>query len=270
MNKWGKGVMAVLVALSLAGCSNDGASRGQPAVEEGLPTAEELIDRVAEAGRGLNSYVQESQSRIASGIPAGGGDADFISDTTMTTEYILDPLQMHQTATMIIGDKEPAETEAYFKEDSYSMLLEGLWRKMPDSFLEDLKLTVQVQSSPVRRMEMLKTILPYVNVSEAGEEYVLKVQLSGEETKELERYYKLQYSSEEVAAQMLELVKSMSMEYRVSKETYWPTGTSEELVTEEMLNGDGAYREVKQKATISQYNSVKEIVVPEEALQAAE
>lgn len=136
--------------------------------------------------------------------------------------------------------------------------------------LEDLRLTVQVQSSPVRRMEMLKTILPYVNVSEAGEEYVLNVALSGEETKDLESFYELQYSSREVAAEMLQLLKSMSLEYRVSKETYWPTGTSEELVTEEMLDGDGAYREVKQKATMSQYNSVKEIAVPVEALQAAE
>ncbi|KUP25626.1 DUF6612 family protein [Paenibacillus sp. DMB5] len=264
MKKWGKGILAALIAVSLAGCADGGASEKQE------KEAEKLIDRIAEAGGSLNSYVQESHSRISTGISPDTKAAEYTSETTTTSEYILDPLQMHQAGSMIIGDKEPADTESYFTDDGYYMLLEGLWRKMPDSFLEDLKLTVQVQSSPVRRMEMLKTILPYVTVSETGEEYILSAQLSGDQTKDLEDFYKLQYSSEELALQQLELLKSMSLEYRVDKQTYWPTGTTEELVIEEMLDGEGTYREVKQEATMSKYNTVKDIVIPEETLTAAE
>ncbi|MNN96705.1 hypothetical protein D3C81_2157350 [compost metagenome] len=62
----------------------------------------------------------------------------------------------------------------------------------------------------------------------------------------------------------------MSLEYHVDKQTYWPTGTTEELVIKEMLDGEGTYREVKQEAAMSQYNTVKEVVIPEEVLKAAE
>ncbi|MNL66278.1 hypothetical protein D3C87_1907170 [compost metagenome] len=73
-----------------------------------------------------------------------------------------------------------------------------------------------------------------------------------------------------MAIEQLSLVKRLSIEYRVNKQTYWPTGTDDEMVTEDLLNGQGTYREVKLKTSIGQYNTVKEIVVPEEALKMEE
>ncbi|MNE33283.1 hypothetical protein D3C80_1269410 [compost metagenome] len=119
-------------------------------------------------------------------------------------------------------------------------------------------------------MEQLKTILPYVTVSEEGEEYVLSARLSGDQTKDLENFYRLQYSSESLAVGQVTLVKRLSIEYRVNKQTYWPTGTNDELVTEDLSNGQGTYREVKLKTTIGQYNTVKEIVIPEAVLKVEE
>ncbi|CAM4428779.1 DUF6612 family protein [Paenibacillus typhae] len=264
MKKWGKGMLAALIAVSLTGCA-DG---GKPDTK--LPDAEELIDRIAEAGSGLNSYVQESQSKITTEISADIGVKEIISETATTSEYILNPLQLHQTGSTIVDDKQPMDAESYLTDSGYYMYYNGFWRKMPDTMLEDLKFAAEVQSSPVQRMEQLKTILPYVNVSQEGDEYVLSAHLSGEETKELENFYKLQYSSDNLAGEQLALVKSLSLEYRVNKQTYWPTGTVEELVTEEQLEGEGTYREVKQTTSIGQYNTVKEIVIPEEALKAAE
>ncbi len=264
MKKWGKGVLAALITFSLAGCA------GGESPDAKLPDAEELMDRIAEAGSGLNSYVQESASKITTGISPGTEAAEFTSETTTTSEYILDPLQMHQSGSTIVEDKEPMDAESYLTDSGFYMYYNSFWRKMPDTMLEDLKFAAEVQSSPVRRMEQLKTILPYVSVSETGEEYILSAQLSGEETKDLESFYKLQYSSDNLAGEQLALVKSLSLEYRVNKQTYWPTGTVEELVTEEQLEGEGTYREVKQTTSIGQYNTVKEIVIPEEALKAAE
>ncbi|MDF9842505.1 MULTISPECIES: DUF6612 family protein [unclassified Paenibacillus] len=264
MNKWGKGVLAALFTFSLAGCAGGGSTDAK------LPDAEELMDRIAEAGSGLNSYVQESRSKITTGTSPDTGAADFTSETATTSEYILSPLQLHQSGSTIVEDKEPMDAESYLTDSGFYMYYNGFWRKMPDTMLEDLKFAAEVQSSPVRRMEQLKTILPYVTVSEEKDEYVLSAQLSGEETKDLESFYKLQYSNDNLAGEQLALVKSMSLEYRVNKQTYWPTGTVEELVTEESLEGEGTYREVKQTTSIGLYNTVKEIVIPEEALNAAE
>ncbi|WP_342564399.1 DUF6612 family protein [Paenibacillus sp. FSL R7-0345] len=264
MNKWGKGVLAALITFSLAGCA------GSESRDAKLPDAEELMDRITEAGSGLNSYVQESQSKITTEISADIGVKEIISETATTSEYILNPLQLHQTGSTIVDDKQPMDAESYLTDSGYYMYYNGFWRKLPDTMLEDLKFAAEVQSSPVRRMEQLKTILPYVTVSEEGDEYVLSAQLSGEETKDLESFYKLQYSNDNLAGEQLAVVKSMSVEYRVNKQTYWPTGTVEELVTDELSEEEATYREVRQTASIGQYNTVKEIIIPKEALQAAE
>jgi hypothetical protein len=291
MNGWAKGLLSAVVVFGLAGCADGRVSENQAAVtdlpaeqitaagtaapsqsggnpQSALPAAEELIARIAEAGRGLNSYVQESQSWISTGITPDDKTAAFTSVTTTTTKYILNPLQMYQTGSTMVGDKGPMNSESYLTADGFYMYYDSYWRKMPDGVLEDLKLSAQVQSSPVRRMEQLKTILPYVTVSEEGEEYILSARMSGEQTKDLESFYRLQYSSGPLAAEQLSQVKRLSIEYRVNKLTYWPTGTDDELVTEGLTDEEGTYREVKMKTSIGQYNSIKEIVIPEEALKA--
>ncbi len=258
--------MVVVMALGLAGCADDGIVKESRVQEPAMPTAEQLIAKITEASEGLSSFVQETQSWLNTDMAQAESQVNQTVETKSTTEVVMAPLQMHQVSQLQILGKEEQKLEIYLVEGGYFTSMNGYWRKMPESMSELIMTPLQLEASPGRRMEQFKTILPYLSVTEEGGDYVLKARASGEQMKDFTAYYRLQYGSGELAEQQISAVKSMSILYSVDKQTYWPTRTEDEMVTDDRRGGQGMYSKVKRRTDIGKYNTLSEIELPEEAL----
>lgn len=268
MKRWGKVLLSVVMMLGLAGCAKDGTVKESRVQEVAIPTAEELIAKITEASEGLSSFVQESQSWLNTDMAQGENQVNSTSETQSTSEYALNPLQMHQVSRLNVSGQDEQDMEIYLVEAGYFTLFNGYWRKMPETMLEAIKVPFQLAASPKERMKQFKTILPYLMVTEEGDDYVLTARASGEQMKDLKAYYEVQYSGVESPEQLIAAVKSMSTMYSVDKQTYWPTWTEDEMVTDDRKDGQGMYTVMKMKSTIGKYNTLSKIEVPEEALSA--
>jgi hypothetical protein len=197
-----------------------------------------------------------------------GKNVQQTSETSSQAEYMLDPLSMHTASlTTTTGQKEQ-RLEQYYTGSGFYMWMDGHWRRMPDETVQNLGMSLQQEADPGERMKRMKTILPYVTVSEDGDHYVLSARAAGDQMKDLAAYYQAQYGSDEAAAQQIAEIKSMATVYTVDKKTYLPVQTEDEMVTDSRTGGGGMRAESKITGTISGYNTITRIEVPEEALNA--
>jgi hypothetical protein len=256
-------LLAVMVTAVLSGCNVHEAVK-----PERLPAAEELMDRITEAAEGLHSYVQDSHVWLNTDMVQGGKHVQQTSETSSQAEYMLDPLYMHTTSLMKITGQKEQRLEQYYTGAGFYMLMDGHWRIMPDQAVQILEKSLQQEADPGERMKRMKTILPYVTVSEDGDHYVLSARAAGDQMKDLAAYYRMQYGSDEAAVQQIAEIKSMATVYTVDKKTYLPVQTEDEMVTDSRTGGGGMRSESKITGTISGYNTISSIEVPEEALNA--
>ncbi|CAH1224391.1 hypothetical protein PAECIP111892_05489 [Paenibacillus auburnensis] len=266
MNRWGKGLLAALIAFGLAGCAKDGTVKESPDQKVAMPTAEELIAKITEAGKGLSSFVQESQTWSNINMAQSEKNDLQPTETNSTTEVVLSPLQMHQVSQIKLSGKGEQLIEQYYTDNRLFISIDGYWREMPEDISGNIGGIVQQSASPRERMEQLKTILPYLKVTEEGDDYVLSARGSGDQMKDFTAYYRVQYSGVELPDQQITDVKSMSTTYCVNKQTYLPTRTEDEMVTDDRAGGYGMYTETKTKTTIGKYNTLSKIEIPEEVL----
>ncbi len=266
LNRWGKVLLGAVVVFGLDGCATDGTVKESTDQEVAMPTAEELIAKITEAGEGLNSFVQEAQTW--SNINMGQSEKNDLqaSETNSTTEVVLSPLQMHQVSLIKLSGKGEQLIEQYYIDNRLFISIDGHWREMPADISGNIGGIVQQSASPGERMEQLKTILPYLKVTEEGDDYVLSARASGDQMKDFTAYYQVQYSGVELPDQQISEVKSMSTTYCVNKQTYLPTRTEDEMVTDNRAGGYGMYTETKKKTTIGKYNTLAKMEIPEKVL----
>ncbi|MNC35579.1 hypothetical protein D3C75_840660 [compost metagenome] len=179
---------------------------------------------------------------------------------------MLNPLQMHQASRIKLSGKGEQLIEQYYTDNRLFISIDGHWREMPEDISGNIGGIVQQSASPRERMEQLKTILPYLKVTEEGDDYVLTARASGDQMKDFTAYYRVQYSGVELPDQQISAVKSMSTTYCVNKQTYLPTRTEDEMVTDNRAGGYGMYTETKMKTTIGKYNTLSKIEIPEKVL----
>ncbi|MNN45635.1 hypothetical protein D3C81_1599810 [compost metagenome] len=196
----------------------------------------------------------------------GGNNIQQPSETNSTVEVVLNPLQMHQASRIKLSGKGEQLIEQYYTDNRLFISIDGHWREMPEDISGNIGGIVQQSASPRERMEQLKTILPYLKVTEEGDDYVLTARASGDQMKDFTAYYRVQYSGVELPDQQISAVKSMSTTYCVNKQTYLPTRTEDEMVTDNRAGGYGMYTETKMKTTIGKYNTLSKIEIPEKVL----
>ncbi|MEK4062645.1 MULTISPECIES: DUF6612 family protein [Paenibacillus] len=296
MRKWTTFVLGVTLAVSLSACGNNEAAEkstnaaeasatAAPAPEateqaaaeqtanEGTPTVEELIQKTADASQGLKSFAMESQISQKMSMTQGETTQDQNVEMTMKSEYMKDPLQMHQLIQINLAGQGEQKMEQYITDAGSFSLVNGQWIKMPAEMTEQVMSAMQQSASPEKQLEQFKSITEFTKVTEDGEDYVLTAEVSGDNVKELAKSYMNQSGSADpqMTALMDQMdIKSMTIVYGVNQKTYLPTRTDVDMVMDMTADSQKISIDMKMKNEIGQHNEIKAIEVPKEALQAKE
>lgn len=214
------------------------------------------------------------ESQVKQKINVKKGTENNEQDTDMTTksEYIKDPVMMHQEVLMksAQGDQK---FEQYVTADGFYSQMNGQWMKLPATMGQQVLTAMQQSSNPEKQLEQFKAISEKTKITEDGDNYLLSAEVSGDDVKELAKSYMNQNggSDQQMAAMMEQMnIKSMNIAYAVDKKTYFPTRTDVTMVMD-MTTGDQTVSiDMDMKATISDHNKVDEIKIPQEALDAKE
>jgi hypothetical protein len=145
--------------------------------------------------------------------------------------------------------------------------------KLPSEMTAQMNEIMKQSGSPEKQLEQFKTITKDTQVSEQGDSYLIKAEVSGDSVKELAKGYMEQASSgdPQMSAMMDQMnIKSMTISYAVDKKTYLPTQTNVDMVMDMNTSGQNVSIDMKMSGEISKHNEIKEIKVPDEAKNAQE
>lgn len=295
MKKWTTLLMGVMLSVALAACGNneelkpsEGAATAAPGgnaapeasasaapaeqTSDGVPSVDELIKNSVAASADLKSFAMESQVKQKINIKTAQGDNAQDTDMTTKSEFVKEPLTMHQEVQMKTAQGDQ-KIEQYVTKDGFYSQMNGQWMKMPATMGEQVLTAMQQSANPEKQMEQFKALTDKTKITEEGDSYLLSAEVSGDDVKELAKTYMNQTGSsdQQMAAMMEQMnIKSMNIAYAVDKKTYFPTRTDVTMVMD-MTSGDQTISiDMDMKATISDHNKVDEIKVPQEALDAKE
>ncbi|MEK3712897.1 DUF6612 family protein [Paenibacillus sp. FSL R7-0333] len=295
MKKWTTIFMGVMLTVALAGCGNneelkpsEGAATAAPAgsaapeasasaapaeqTSDGVPTVDELIQKSVAASGDLKSFAMESQVKQKINVKTAQGDNAQDTDMTTKSEFIKEPLMMHQEVQMKTAQGDQ-KIEQYVTKDGFYSQMNGQWMKMPATMGEQVLAAMQQSANPEKQMEQFKALTEKTKITEEGDSYLLSAEVSGDDVKELAKSYMNQGGSADpqMAAMMEQMnIKSMNIAYAVDKKTYYPTRTDVTMVMDMTSNDQTISIDMDMKATISEHNKVDEIKIPQEALDAKE
>jgi len=241
---------------------------------QGVPTAEELIQKTSEASKSLKSYSMDSQVDQKITMTQNEQKQDQTVKMTMKTDIINEPLAMAQDITMNVpGMPDPQQIKQYITQDGIYMHTQGQWMKMPPEMKEQLMQAVQAQSNPQKQLEQFSSIVKDTKVTEEGDHYVLNAAVSGDSVKDLVKIMVAGAgaggANPQVEAMVEQMkIQSMNLKYRVKKDGYLPVSMNVDMLMDMEQQGQKLSMDMKMDSTFSRYNEVKEIKVPQEALDA--
>lgn len=297
MKKWTAALLGAVLVLGITACgkekaleggeanaaantateSNQGAANtadNTPAnTDAAVPTVEELIKKATEASEKLKSFSMDAKVNQNIVMAQGDQKQEQKVDMTMKIDMVKEPLAMYQVMDMSMGDQGSQNIEQYITQEGIYSKVDGNWVKMPDETRDQLMASLEQSASPEAQLEQFKSISNDAKVVEEGDEFVLSADLSGDGLKELAKSLMSQAGGEnEQTAAMLEQmnIKTIKISYAVNKETYLPTKSIVEMSMDMDVEGQSVSLDMKMDSTISKYDEIASIEVPQEALDSAQ
>ncbi|TLS37524.1 DUF6612 family protein [Pseudalkalibacillus caeni] len=256
-------IMALLLAGILAAC-------GTVNVEQGIDAAE-VFKNAEEASKELNSFAMSGSIEQTMEAPDG---EKMILDTQLEGKVIVDPMAGMQKMKMdIMGKTE--EMITYFNDEGFYMKepQTSKWIKLPEKMMAQFGGMDKKQSNPANQLEELKNYVDDFSLEEKDGEYLLHLTASGDKFKQLIKETIAEMGTgaempEEILSKMN--VQNLSYDFVVDKESYFPKEMK--MVMEMLLTAEGKTGNIAVEMSMdySDYNEIKEINIPEEALNAAE
>ncbi|GGD90777.1 DUF6612 family protein [Paenibacillus nasutitermitis] len=294
MKKWTAGLLTAIMVLGITACGSkennepDGGTSGTPVNEStnsgktpdagttvkdsgSIPTVDELIQKSTDASIALKSFSMEA--KVNQNITMGEGDQkqEQKIDLNMKSDLIKEPLQMYQDIEMKMADGSQS-IKQYIMEDGIYSQVDGNWAKLPNEMKDQMIASMANTIKPESQMEQFKSISKDTKVTEEGDHYVMTAELSGDGVKELAKSLMSQAgggSNEQVAAMMDSMnIKNIKIVYGVDKKTYLPTKSDVAMTMDMDQEGQKVSLDMVMASTISNHNEIKEIKVPQEALDA--
>ncbi|MCM3739837.1 hypothetical protein M3210_06090 [Oceanobacillus luteolus] len=242
--------------------------------------AQDVYQKALEAGEKIESAeVDMTMNQIIEGDPAMGSmEMGMDTKTAMT----LDPLTMHQAGTITMnmdGMSLDNDMEMYLTNTDLYMYesMSQTWMKMSSDMMPmDL---ANMEQNPQEQLEMLESFIDEIDFSEEDDYYVFKYDGDGEELFELSQEIIKENFGEGVLGdagvdieEVLEnmTVHSLYYEVHIDKKTY----DTKKLITNMDLDitaeGETLSLQQEMTATYTGINTVDEIEVPQEVIDAAE
>ncbi|UHA73666.1 DUF6612 family protein [Paenibacillus sp. 481] len=283
MKKWTAVLLGAILLVGLTACGNDKNTNGgntKAADQSGasqtadkaaaLPTVDEFIQKSTEASKGLKNFSMDAQIKQNIVIKQGEQKQEQKIDIKSKIDMTKDPLQMVQEMQMTLPGQPEQSIKQYVTKDGVFMQINGQWTKLPAEATAEITAQMEGSANPEKQLEQFKTIAKDTKVSEAGGEYVLAAELSGNGVKELAKSLMSQAGNNPQTASMLEQmnIKSIKMSYAVNKATFLPTKSDVNMVMDMEQDGQNVTLDMVITGAFSKHNEVGEIKVPQEALNA--
>lgn len=190
-------------------------------------------------------------------------------------DMVLDPIGMYQSMTMELdGLGEKMTTETYLTKDGYYIYesTSDQWMEIKDDLLDEILEATGAPIDPNDQLELVKKFSKDILLIEKEDSYVLYQSLSLEDMKEyLEEIYQLLNIdfAEDLLGEMQMSIDVMDTVIQIDKETLLPL--SGKLYTIMSMEVEGETVKLVQEAeyTYSNYNELKEIVIPQEVIDNA-
>ncbi|MCM3785449.1 hypothetical protein M3231_20980 [Neobacillus mesonae] len=299
MNKWKLSIMGLILVLMLAACGAENAETTPAADEAGtevttgadnieestdaaepaeeaepaVPTAEELLKQVADASSSLNSYSMESNISQNITVAVDGQEQTQDVDMSMKTDIVMSPFATYQEmSTTLPGESGNQDIKQYITEDSVYTQVDGTWMQLPQESIAPLLEQVKTQGNAAEQYSQLNSIANELEVTEEGDVYWLKANLSGEGVKELAQEMIAQQGTTDpqTAAMMEQMdIKNIELSYSVNKESYYPAEMIYNMEMSMDMEGQTVSIVMAMDGSFSQYNELEEIEIPQEVLDAA-
>lgn len=252
---WAFALLIVLTACSGGGTTN-------------LTNAEEVLQQSLTAMEGLDSYsmkMESDQTMTINNSETVNMKIDIDADMT------LEPLAFHQKMTMETDDEMMGtfDTEMYLVNDTIYMFDPTVneWMELPMEFNDQIGGLSEMQMSPDQQLMMLKNFVDDIELSEVGDEYVLKLTGEGTEFLKLVQEFGGGAGIEDFEA-MMEMFSQLDLnkidyEIFINKETLYQTKLNMMIDMTMGMDGETIHTVQNMKATIDGYNEVGEIVLPD-------
>ncbi len=290
MKKLAVFLASALLVMSMAACgqkenggSNAGASNKPNTEQSSSPennnkgskdnesalSVEELIEKSATASADLKSY--SADMTMEQDIVVGNGEQKQEQKTksVIKTDFQKEPMVMYQDILIEVPGQGEQKMIQYVSTEGVFTQVEGNWIKQDGDVLNQLLASLEDSMKPEKQLENFKTIADQAKVTVEGDNYVLAVELSGDNVKEMASKLLSQGAGAEAAA-MLETmnIKSLTVKSLINKETFFTveSGMTMEAATE--MEGTSMAFEMKMTTKQSKFNEVAEIKIPQEALDA--
>lgn len=283
MKKWTSIAVGLLAAISITACGSNSAapqeaapaaSTGTATQAEALPTAQELIEKVASEGANLKSFHMQSSINQDMKITAGENTQDQKLNMTIDMDYVGEPLGVYsEIVTEMPGVAEKTTMKQYITEKAAYMENAGTWMKLPDATITELVEQMKAQGNPEEQLKQLSSILDEVTVSEKDGQYFMEAKISGDNVKALaEKFLSQSGAADEQLSAMLQQMnlKSMEISYLIDKKTYFPLSSTVKMQMDMSMDGQSLDMSMAMDATFSKLNEVEAISIPQEVIDSAQ
>lgn len=263
-------VFFLLFALFLSACGTS---------TTGSKNAEEILEKSVQAMSEVKSYSMEMKTKQLTKIP--GVEEDLNIDLNMTADIITEPLQLYMVQNIQspeLGTEEMITTESYFTSDGFYMKdsMTNQWFKYKDEIAQSFIEMQKQQMNFEEQLNLMKRFTKNISVKEDNKHYILNLEADGKALKEIVlEVMNLVGDLDNETGMFKEIFNDMDIHtftYKIyiDKETFYQTKI--DMETNIDVNIDGETMSIKQsmEGTIDNFNDVKEIKIPQEAIDNAE
>ncbi|ALC88315.1 MULTISPECIES: DUF6612 family protein [Bacillaceae] len=278
MKKWSTLLAVATLTLGLAACNETAAPANEKDVtEKSELTLQEVYDKSMAASEELKSVKAKIDMKQTMQLP--GQDVNLDINSLMDMDYIIDPLQIHQTGTTSMkstdenmGNQE-MKMESYITKDAFYTYEgeSGQWMKFPQEMMNQLMSTTD-QSNPSNQLKQIEGYLEDFTFEQDNDNYILTLEASGEKFTELVKEQVDEALQNMVGVEEIEMdmiINSVNYLIHIDKETFQTNKVDMVLDMDMTIDGETMNMKQDMKSDFSNFNQVEEIVIPQEVIDNA-
>ncbi|MCG3086797.1 DUF6612 family protein [Sporosarcina cyprini] len=274
MKKWLKVIGAGVLAFSLAACGSQAEPKTTVDAETGKEkettdiskmTAQEVYEKAMAVSQEQKSM--HTDMDIEQVMKSGGETVN--SKITLNMDAVVEPMTIHQTMKMDMGEYGQNEMEMYISEKEVYMndAETGQWIKFPEEFAAEM-FEELAGEDPTLDMKLFKDYVDEFKFEQTDDSYILKLKASGEKfEKLLKQMEEDQASGAEAEAEEMTL-HDVYFEIYIDKETFYTTAFNMDMSLDMVIDGETVNTDQKVKAVITKINEV-EVTVPQDVVDNA-
>ncbi|MEI4770786.1 DUF6612 family protein [Psychrobacillus sp. FJAT-51614] len=278
MKKWTTLLAVATLTLGLAACNETAAPANDKEVaKKSELTLQEVYDKSMAVSEELKSVKAKIDMKQTMQLP--GQDVNLDINSLMDMDYIIDPIQIHQTGTTSMkstdenmGSQE-MKMESYITKDAFYMYEgeSGQWMKFPQEMMNQIMSTTD-QSNPSNQLKQIEGYLEDFTFEQDNDNYILTLEASGEKFTELvkeqvDEALQNMVGAEEVEVDMI--INSVNYLIHIDKETFQTNKVDMVLDMDMTIDGEKMNMKQDMKSDFSNFNQVEEIVIPQEVIDNA-